>query len=195
VATARLTTANLKDPANWTTYTVAHGLPDDRVTALAVSGADIWAGTPSDSTPRPVRFALRAQPEPVGVGTWYFRSAGQPGAVRGIHEVMVGGDREIFERVKPILASFGDQVLYTGELGAASICKLAHQILYLLGACHLRQAIDASSTRRKLHKCSSCHSFSGLSARVRKRENDELAPLRQTLLSHLFICAPAVIRP
>lgn len=47
VATARLTTANLKDPANWTTYTVAHGLPDDRVTALAVSGADIWAGTPS----------------------------------------------------------------------------------------------------------------------------------------------------
>ncbi|MBI4550907.1 MAG: hypothetical protein HY710_01440 [Candidatus Latescibacteria bacterium] len=47
VATAQYTAANLKDPANWTTYTVAHGLPDDRVTALAVSGTEAWAGTPA----------------------------------------------------------------------------------------------------------------------------------------------------
>lgn len=69
-------------------------------------------------------------------------SAGQPGAVRGIHEVMVGGDREIFERVKPILASFGDQILYTGELGTASMCKLVHQMI----GCGVAQAIAEGLT-------------------------------------------------
>ena len=49
-------------------------------------------------------------------------ASGQPGAERGIHEVMVGGEHEIFERVKPILAAFGDQVLYAGPLGSGSIC-------------------------------------------------------------------------
>jgi 3-hydroxyisobutyrate dehydrogenase-like beta-hydroxyacid dehydrogenase len=56
-------------------------------------------------------------------------ASGQPGAVRGIHEVMVGGQQEIFERVKPILSAFGDQVLYAGPLGSGSICKLVHQMI------------------------------------------------------------------
>ncbi|MET0499954.1 MAG: NAD(P)-dependent oxidoreductase [Candidatus Binatia bacterium] len=56
-------------------------------------------------------------------------ASGQPGAARGIHEVMVGGSREIFERVKPILEAFGDQVLYAGLLGSGSICKLVHQMI------------------------------------------------------------------
>jgi 3-hydroxyisobutyrate dehydrogenase len=56
-------------------------------------------------------------------------ASGQPGAARGIHEVMVGGEREIFERVKPILGAFGDQVLYAGPLGSGSICKLMHQMI------------------------------------------------------------------
>jgi 3-hydroxyisobutyrate dehydrogenase len=56
-------------------------------------------------------------------------ASGQPGAARGIHEVMVGGQREIFERVRPILSTFGDQVLYAGPLGSGSICKLVHQMI------------------------------------------------------------------
>jgi 3-hydroxyisobutyrate dehydrogenase len=56
-------------------------------------------------------------------------ASGQPGAARGIHEVMVGGERETFERVKPILSAFGDQVLYAGPLGSGSICKLVHQMI------------------------------------------------------------------
>lgn len=56
-------------------------------------------------------------------------ASGQPGAARGIHEVMVGGEPEIFERVKPILSAFGDQVLYAGPLGSGSICKLVHQMI------------------------------------------------------------------
>ena len=56
-------------------------------------------------------------------------ASGQPGAARGIHEVMVGGDKEIFERVKPVLRAFGDQVLHAGPLGCGSICKLVHQMV------------------------------------------------------------------
>jgi 3-hydroxyisobutyrate dehydrogenase len=56
-------------------------------------------------------------------------ASGQPGAARGIHEVMVGGDKEVFERVKPVLGAFGDQVLHAGPLGCGSICKLVHQMI------------------------------------------------------------------
>ena len=56
-------------------------------------------------------------------------ASGQPGAARGIHEVMVGGEKEVFERAKPVLAAFGDQVLHAGPLGAGSICKLVHQMI------------------------------------------------------------------
>ncbi|MEE2709082.1 MAG: FlgD immunoglobulin-like domain containing protein [Gemmatimonadota bacterium] len=45
ISTVLLSTANLKDPANWTTYSPADGLPDLRVTTLAVSGTEVWAGT------------------------------------------------------------------------------------------------------------------------------------------------------
>jgi 3-hydroxyisobutyrate dehydrogenase len=50
---------------------------------------------------------------------------------------MVGGEPEVFERVKPILSAFGDQVLYAGPLGSGSICKLVHQMI----GCAVSQAI------------------------------------------------------
>jgi 3-hydroxyisobutyrate dehydrogenase len=56
-------------------------------------------------------------------------ASGQPGAARGIHEVMVGGAPEIFARAKPVLAAFGDQVIHAGPLGSGSICKLVHQMI------------------------------------------------------------------
>ena len=56
-------------------------------------------------------------------------ASGQPGAARGIHEVMVGGDKEIFARAEPVLRAFGDQVLHAGPLGSGSICKLVHQMV------------------------------------------------------------------
>src|SRR5436309_15433684 len=56
-------------------------------------------------------------------------ASGQPGAARGIHEVMVGGDQEIFDRVKPVLGAFGDRVLHAGPFGCCSSCKLVHQMV------------------------------------------------------------------
>lgn len=56
-------------------------------------------------------------------------ASGQPGAARGIHEVMVGGAPEVFERAKAVLSAFGDQVIHAGPLGSGSICKLVHQMV------------------------------------------------------------------
>ena len=56
-------------------------------------------------------------------------ASGQPGAARGIHEVMVGGDAKVFARAEPVLRAFGDQVLHAGPLGSGSICKLVHQMV------------------------------------------------------------------
>ncbi len=56
-------------------------------------------------------------------------ASGQPGAARGIHEVMAGGERAIFERARPVLEAFGDQVIYAGPLGSGCVCKLVHQMI------------------------------------------------------------------
>jgi 3-hydroxyisobutyrate dehydrogenase len=67
---------------------------------------------------------------------------GQPGTAQGIHEVMVGGDPEVYQRVKPVLAAFGDQIIYAGSLGSGSICKLVHQMV----GCGVSQAIAEGLT-------------------------------------------------
>ena len=56
-------------------------------------------------------------------------SGGKSGAASGNLAVMVGGEREIFDRIKPILDSFGDKVFYAGAIGAGSICKLVHNMI------------------------------------------------------------------
>ena len=56
-------------------------------------------------------------------------SGGKTGASSGNLAVMVGGDREIYERIKPVLDAFGDKVFYAGEIGAGSICKLVHNMV------------------------------------------------------------------
>ena len=56
-------------------------------------------------------------------------SGGKSGAASGNLAVMVGGEREIFDRVKPILDSFGDKVFYAGSIGAGSVAKLVHNMI------------------------------------------------------------------
>jgi 3-hydroxyisobutyrate dehydrogenase len=53
-------------------------------------------------------------------------SGGVSGARSGLLAIMVGGDEEVFNRVKPVLDSFGDNVVYCGAIGAGSVCKLVH---------------------------------------------------------------------
>jgi 3-hydroxyisobutyrate dehydrogenase-like beta-hydroxyacid dehydrogenase len=56
-------------------------------------------------------------------------SGGKSGAATRNLAVMVGGDREVFDRVKPILDAIGDKVFYAGAIGAGSVAKLVHNMI------------------------------------------------------------------
>ncbi len=56
-------------------------------------------------------------------------SGGKSGAASGNLAVMVGGEREIYDRVKPLLDAFGDKVFYAGSIGAGSVAKLVHNMI------------------------------------------------------------------
>ena len=43
--------------------------------------------------------------------------------------VMVGGDQKIFERIRPILDAFSDQVVYAGRLGTAGVLKVVTNMM------------------------------------------------------------------
>lgn len=56
-------------------------------------------------------------------------SGGPVGARTGRLAVMVGGDRAVYERVKPALDAIGDRVGYIGGVGSGSIAKLMHNCI------------------------------------------------------------------
>lgn len=56
-------------------------------------------------------------------------SGGVIGARTGLLAIMVGGDEAIYQRVKPVLDDFGDNVVYCGAIGSGSICKLVHNCI------------------------------------------------------------------
>lgn len=56
-------------------------------------------------------------------------SGGPVGARTGRLAVMVGGDRDVYERVKPALDAIGDKVGYIGGVGSGSIAKLMHNCI------------------------------------------------------------------
>jgi 3-hydroxyisobutyrate dehydrogenase-like beta-hydroxyacid dehydrogenase len=53
-------------------------------------------------------------------------SGGPGGAESGRLALWVGGDKEIFDRHKPVLDAIGDQAYYVGPIGAGSVAKLVH---------------------------------------------------------------------
>lgn len=53
-------------------------------------------------------------------------SGGPHGARSGKLALLVGGDRAVFDRYKPVLDAIGDQILYIGPIGAGSVAKLVH---------------------------------------------------------------------
>jgi 3-hydroxyisobutyrate dehydrogenase len=53
-------------------------------------------------------------------------SGGPAGARSGRMAIWVGGDREIFDKHKPLLDAMGDQARYIGAIGAGAVAKLVH---------------------------------------------------------------------
>ena len=55
-------------------------------------------------------------------------SGGPKGAESGKLAIWVGGDKEVYDRCKPVLDDFGDQARYIGPIGSATVAKLVHNM-------------------------------------------------------------------
>jgi 2-hydroxy-3-oxopropionate reductase len=56
-------------------------------------------------------------------------SGGQVGAANATLSIMVGGDAEALERVRPVLASMGKTILHLGDSGAGQVAKACNQLV------------------------------------------------------------------
>lgn len=56
-------------------------------------------------------------------------SGGPMGAEAGTLAIMVGGEREPYDRVLPVFQALGQNIYYTGPLGAGNVVKLVNQIV------------------------------------------------------------------
>ncbi|WP_128893954.1 NAD(P)-dependent oxidoreductase [Longirhabdus pacifica] len=65
-------------------------------------------------------------------------SGGDVGAREGKLSIMVGGDKEKFHDVLPVLQTMGTQIMYQGDAGAGQYTKMSNQIAVagtMLGVC------------------------------------------------------------
>jgi 3-hydroxyisobutyrate dehydrogenase-like beta-hydroxyacid dehydrogenase len=86
-------------------------------------------------------------------------SGGERGAYAKTLCYMVGGDRQAFEKCRPLFAASGTNIFYLGALGSGAITKLAHNLIVyvnMLAASEgmkLAQAagVDAASMEQVVH--------------------------------------------
>lgn len=65
-------------------------------------------------------------------------SGGQVGAINGTLSIMIGGKKEVVDRVLPMFEVFGKNMVYQGKVGAGQHTKMCNQITIagtLIGVC------------------------------------------------------------
>lgn len=65
-------------------------------------------------------------------------SGGDIGAREGKLSIMVGGDKESYEKVKPLFELMGENIVFQGPAGSGQHCKMANQIAIasnIMGVC------------------------------------------------------------
>jgi 2-hydroxy-3-oxopropionate reductase len=67
-------------------------------------------------------------------------SGGEPKAIDGTLAIMVGGKKDVFDTIEPILKQMGSTVTLTGKIGAGNVTKLANQIMV---ACNIAAMSEA----------------------------------------------------
>lgn len=72
-------------------------------------------------------------------------SGGEPKAIDGTLSIMVGGKKEIFDKVYDILMAMGGSAVYCGEIGAGNTTKLANQIIVALNIAAVSEAFALST--------------------------------------------------
>lgn len=66
-------------------------------------------------------------------------SGGPRGARSGNLAIWVGGEREVFDRYKPVLDAIGDKAYYVGPIGCGAVAKLVHNCSGYIIQCALAE--------------------------------------------------------
>ena len=67
-------------------------------------------------------------------------SGGEPKAIDGTLAVMVGGAKDDFDEMKPVLDAMASSVTYVGPIGAGNIAKVANQVVVALNIAAVAEA-------------------------------------------------------
>ena len=68
-------------------------------------------------------------------------SGGEPKAIEGTLAIMVGGKKDVFDKMEPILKTMGSTVTLTGKIGAGNVTKLANQIMVAVNIAAMGEAL------------------------------------------------------
>ena len=68
-------------------------------------------------------------------------SGGEPKAIDGTLSIMVGGEKELFDRYAEVLGAMGSAVTFVGPLGAGNIAKLANQAVVAVNIAVVGEAL------------------------------------------------------
>jgi 2-hydroxy-3-oxopropionate reductase len=68
-------------------------------------------------------------------------SGGEPKAIDGTLSIMVGGDRDVYDRVRDVLALMGSTIVHVGQIGAGNTAKLANQVVVALNIAAVSEAL------------------------------------------------------
>lgn len=111
---------------------------DDGILAGAKEGAVVIDyGTSIPESTRKIGADLAAK----GVGMLDAPLGRTPAHAKdGLLNIMAAGDKETFEKVKPVLDVQGENVFYFGDLGAGHVAKLINNFMGMTTVCSMSQA-------------------------------------------------------
>jgi 2-hydroxy-3-oxopropionate reductase len=67
-------------------------------------------------------------------------SGGEPKAIDGTLSVMVGGNKEVFDKYYDLMKAMAGSVVHVGEIGAGNIAKLANQTIVAINIAAMSEA-------------------------------------------------------
>ena len=68
-------------------------------------------------------------------------SGGEPKAIDGTLSVMVGGDKDVFDKYYDVMKAMAGSVVYTGKVGAGNVTKLANQMIVAINIAAMSEAL------------------------------------------------------
>lgn len=69
-------------------------------------------------------------------------SGGEPKAIEGTIAVMVGGNKDLYDKYYELLMAMAASVVYVGEIGAGNIAKLCNQIVVAINIAAVSEAMS-----------------------------------------------------